>query len=490
MVKSDLVRISKAVIVVGILVWLAIAALGAIYLPGETGEIREMFAFSQIIPILVAAFYFGQTGGLLTAFAASLVSGTLVITNMEKIDTIFVQRIMFQIISFNTVALLTSFLSDQEKAHRNKFVQQLERLSALRAIDKSIISGGELNATLYILLESLTRLLDVEAAAILLYDPKKNVLELRASLGFFGDYPNPTTQSMNDGPAGQAARELQTVYRHDAQQFDPDITGSIQGDGLIDYYAVPLFANDSLRGVLEVFDRSPHPDVDWKSYLETLAGQAAIAIAQSTLLADLKNANQEMSEAYEETLKGWSRALNLRDRETDDHTQRVVELSMRLAQTMGLYDEQLVQFQRGAILHDIGKMGIPNEILLKPGPLTEPEWVVMRKHPLYAQMLLAPIRYLEPAMPIPLYHHERWDGKGYPFGLRGAEIPLEARIFAIVDVWDALRSDRPYRNGLSDEEAMIYVFEQSGKQFDPEVVRAFFKMLEANDYRLPDTVNL
>jgi HD-GYP domain-containing protein (c-di-GMP phosphodiesterase class II) len=259
---------------------------------------------------------------------------------------------------------------------------------------------------------------------------------------------------------------------------------------LIDYYVVPLFANDSLRGVLEVYDRSPHPDSDWKNYLETLAGQAAIAIAQSMMLTDLKNANEELTEAYEETLRSWSRALNLRHKETDAHTQRVVEISMMLAQKMGLQGERLVHFRRGAILHDIGKMGIPDEILLKPGPLTEDEWQVMRQHPLYAQQLISPIRYLEPALLIPYYHHERWDGSGYPMRLKGEEIPLEARIFAIVDVWDALRSDRPYRKALPDEEATQYIREQSGKQLDPEVVRAFLEMLEENDYRLPGDTSL
>lgn len=143
-----------------------------------------------------------------------------------------------------------------------------------------------------------------------------------------------------------------------------------------------------------------------------------------------------------------------------------------------MHGERLLHFQRGAILHDIGKMGIPDEILLKPGPLTEDEWAVMRKHPLYAQMLISPIRYLEQAMAIPLYHHERWDGSGYPFGLKGSEIPLEARVFAVIDVWDALRSDRPYRNALSDQESLLYIEEQSGKYFDPDVVRVFVKMLQ------------
>ncbi|MFN8383310.1 MAG: HD domain-containing phosphohydrolase [Anaerolineales bacterium] len=485
MVKKNSIDLSQTFIILAILIWLCVAALGVIFIPGETGEIREMFAYSQIVPILVAAFYFGQAGGLLAAFAASLVSGSLVVTNMENINTIFVQRVMFEIISFNSIALLTSFLSDREKTNRRKLARQLERLSALRAIDKAIISGSDLNSTLYILLESLTRLLEAEAAAIFLFNPITNELDLKASLGFFGEYPNPTPVRVGDGMTGRAALELQTIYCPDLGQINLQISDVIQGVGVIDFYAVPLFAHESLRGVLEVYDRSPHPDSEWKNYLETLAGQAAIAIAQSTLLDDLKYANMEMSEAYEETLRSWSRALNLRDKETDNHTQRVVELSLKLAQRMGLQGEKLTQFQRGAILHDIGKMAIPDDILLKSGPLDEEEWAVMRKHPVYAQMLISPIRYLEPALPIPIYHHERWDGNGYPLRLRGTEIPLEARIFSVVDVWDALRSDRPYRKALADEEAIQYILEQSGKQFDPDVVRVFLSMI--NERAMPQS---
>jgi len=477
MVKKSQFELPKTFIILGVLAWFCIVAATVMFMPGDLGEMREMFAYSQIFPILISAFYFGQAGGLLAAFAASLVSGSIVITNIESINSIFVQRVMFEIISFNSVALLTSFLSDREKANRLKLANQLERLSALRAIDKAIISGSELNATLYILLESLTRLLEAEAAAILLFNAKADELELKASLGFYGEYPNKTPISIREGMVGQAACELQTIYYPNVGLLDSNIPLVIQGDGVIDYYAVPLFANGELRGVLEVYDRSPHPDSDWRNYLETLAGQAAIAIAQSTLLEDLKRANMEMSEAYEETLRSWSRALNLRDKDTDDHTQRVVEISLKLAQRMGLHGEKLVQFQRGAILHDIGKMAVPDEILLKSGPLSEEEWMVMRKHTVYAQMLISPIRYLEPALPIPTYHHERWDGNGYPLRLRGAEIPLEARIFSVIDVWDALRSDRPYRKAMTDEDAIQYILDQSGKQFDPDVVRAFMNMI-------------
>jgi response regulator RpfG family c-di-GMP phosphodiesterase len=479
MVKKTGISISKTFIIIGILVWLGTAALAVIFVPVSSGEVREMFAYSQIIPILVAAFFFGQAGGLLAALAASLVSGTLIIANIENINTIFIQRVMFQIISFNSVALITSFLSDQEKLNKKQVLRQLERLTALRAIDKSIITGGDLNSTLYILLESLSHLLDAEAAAILMFNPENNELRLRASLGFFGEYPNQTPIKVGEGSlAGRAAQELQVVYQQNLGSLNDRISQAVAGKGIIDYYAVPLVAHGELEGVLEVYDRSPHPDAEWKNYLETLAGQAAIAIDNSCLLENLKKANEEMSQAYEETLRGWSRALDLRDRETEGHTQRVVALSVKLAERMGLQGERLTHFQRGAILHDIGKMGVPDNILLKAGSLSSEEWVIMHKHPMYAQMLISPIRYLESAMIIPYYHHERWDGSGYPLGLRNTAIPLEARIFAVVDVWDALRSDRPYRKALSNEETVQYILEQSGKQFDPEVINAFMTLLE------------
>jgi response regulator RpfG family c-di-GMP phosphodiesterase len=483
MVKKSGFIISKAFIISGILIWLGIAALSVIIIPTSSSDIREMVAYSQIIPILVGAFFFGQAGGLLAALAASMVSGSLIITNIENINSIFIQRVMFQIISFNSVALLTSFLSDQEALSKKQIVRQLERMTALRAIDKAINSDAKLSTTLYILLESLSRLLDVEATAILLFDAESNKLQLNASLGFFGEYPNQTPIGVGEGPlAGRAAQERQTIYYNNLALMNDKIPQAVQGKGIIDYYAVPLIAHGELKGVLEVYDRSPHPDSEWKNYLETLAGQAAIAIHNSYLLLNLHKANEEMSEAYEETLRGWSRALDLRDRETEGHTQRVVAMSVKLAEKMGLQGERLTHFQRGAILHDIGKMGVPDNILLKPGPLSDEERFTMHKHPIYAQMLISPIHFLQHAMLIPYYHHERWDGSGYPLGLRGADIPLEARIFAVVDVWDALRSDRPYRKALSDEETIQYILEQSDKHFDPEVVNVFMKLVE-EDYQ-------
>ena len=179
-----------------------------------------------------------------------------------------------------------------------------------------------------------------------------------------------------------------------------------------------------------------------------LAGQAAIAVDNAQLFAELERKNLELRLAYDETIEGWARALDLRDKETEGHSRRVTEMTVALCQQLGASPEQLVHVRRGALLHDIGKMGIRDAVLLKPGKLTDEEWVEMRKHPGYAVDLLSPIEFLRPALDIPQYHHEKWDGSGYPLGLSGEAIPLTARAFAVVDVYDALTSDRPYRAGL------------------------------------------
>jgi HD-GYP domain-containing protein (c-di-GMP phosphodiesterase class II) len=185
-----------------------------------------------------------------------------------------------------------------------------------------------------------------------------------------------------------------------------------------------------------------------------------------------------LSLAYDTTLEGWSKALDLRDKETEGHTQRVVDMTLRIAQTLGISDEELTHFRRGALLHDIGKMGIPDSILLKPGPLTDEEWEIMKRHPVYAYELLFPITHLRPALDIPYCHHEKWDGSGYPRGLKGEQIPLSARIFAVVDVWDALTSDRPYRNAWTSKKTLEYIREQSGKHFDPQIVDTFMSLIK------------
>jgi len=192
--------------------------------------------------------------------------------------------------------------------------------------------------------------------------------------------------------------------------------------------------------------------------------------------ANLERVNTELAQAYDETLKGWSLALELRDNETQGHSQRVTEMTLHLARLIGIHDRELVHLRRGALLHDIGKMGIPDSILHKPGSLTKEEWEIMRKHPVYAYELLSPIAYLRPALDIPYNHHEKWDGTGYPRGLRGEQIPLAARIFAVVDVWDALRSSRPYRDAWPEENVRTYICEQATLYFDPQIVDIFLNI--------------
>ncbi len=192
----------------------------------------------------------------------------------------------------------------------------------------------------------------------------------------------------------------------------------------------------------------------------------------------LQDAHDHLRDAYEKTIEGWVRALDLRDRETEGHTQRVTELTLKVAATLGFSDEELSHIRRGALLHDMGKMAIPDEILQKPGPLNEVEWEKMRRHPIYAYEMLSPIAYLHRALEIPFYHHERWDGSGYPHGLQGEDIPLVARLFAIVDVWDALSADRPYRKKMPRAEVIAYINENSGKLFDPKLTNVFMSVIE------------
>jgi len=192
---------------------------------------------------------------------------------------------------------------------------------------------------------------------------------------------------------------------------------------------------------------------------------------------ELQLAHQDLRQAYDLTIEGWVKALDLRDHETEGHTQRVKDMTVRLARNLGCTDDEILHIQRGALLHDMGKMGIPDEILQKPGPLTEEEWVVMRKHPLYAYQMLSPISYLNQALIIPYYHHERWDGSGYPHGLKGEDIPLFARLFSVVDVWDALSSDRPYRKSMHPKAVRDYLEAEAGRLFDPYIVEKFLELI-------------
>jgi PAS domain S-box-containing protein/putative nucleotidyltransferase with HDIG domain len=365
--------------------------------------------------------------------------------------------------------------------------RRLQHITALRAIDMAITSSLDLRVTLNFFLDQVTIRLGIHAASVLLLDPRTQNLQFMAGRGFHTQALQHTRLRLGEGVAGRAALErrmisISSITKNSEGFWRSPLLGE---EGFVSYFAAPLIAKGQVKGVLEIFHRAPlEPDSEWLEFLDTLAVQAAIAIDNAAMFEDLQRSNSDLALAYDATIEGWSRALDMRDRETEGHSMRVTEMTILLAHEMGFAEDELVHVRRGALLHDIGKMGIPDSILLKPGALSDEEWVVMRRHPEYAHELLVLVNYLRPALSIPFCHHEKWDGSGYPRGLSGEAIPISARIFAVVDVWDALRSERPYRHAWSEEKTRQYMSEQAGKHFDPRVLSVFMKLLD--EKKLPE----
>jgi PAS domain S-box-containing protein len=358
--------------------------------------------------------------------------------------------------------------------------KRLQRLAALHAIDMIISSSLDLRITLSEVLDLVISQLHVDAAAVLLLNTDTQTLTYSAGRGFRTPAIEQSSLRMGEGLAGTAALEHRSIFAPDLRDPAAGFQRAplLEGEGFIAYAVVPLMAKGKVLGVLEVLHRAPwNVDAEWQSYLEALAAQAAIAIDNAALFDELQQSAIEVTLAYDATLAGWARALDLRSKETERHTERVTEMTLRLARAMGMGAKELVHVRRGALLHDIGKIGIPDNVLLKPGPLTDEDWTVMRRHPQFAFEMLQPIAYLRPALDIPYCHHEWWDGTGYPRNLKGEQIPLAARIFAVADVWDALiAKDRPYRQGAPKEEIREHIRSLSGTQLDPSVVDTFLSM--------------
>jgi response regulator RpfG family c-di-GMP phosphodiesterase len=370
-----------------------------------------------------------------------------------------------------------------EREHDESIDRQIRRLTALIEINRTITGSHRLDTVLTTLLEHAVAQLGVDAANILLFDENKQLLEFAAGTGSDSEAIRVAQSQLSKGYAGEAVLDRRVVHVSNLLDGVQDLTpGSpvqrLDPGAVVEYFGAPLMAKGHLEGVMEVFSQVPlHVDPEWTVFLEMLAEQAAIAIDSAQRIEDLRETNDELALAYSATIEGWSRALDMRDHETEGHTVRVTELTLQLGRILGMSEAELVHVRRGALLHDIGKLGVPDRILLKPASLDENEWAEMRKHPEFANAMISPINYLNPALEIPYCHHEKWDGTGYPQGLKGTEIPWSARIFAVVDVWDALRSDRPYRSAWSEEAALDYIASQSGMHFDPQVVEAFLRML-------------
>jgi PAS domain S-box-containing protein/putative nucleotidyltransferase with HDIG domain len=364
--------------------------------------------------------------------------------------------------------------------------RRLQNIQALHAIDQAISGSLDLRLTLSIALEQIVNQLNVDAAAVLLLNPHTQTLEYAAGRGFRSKAIERSHLRLGEGHAGRVALEQRLISVHDLRKEIKTFVRAdlLAGEEFDCYHGVPLITKGQIKGVLEVFLRSHCTvDAEWLHFLETLAGQVAIAVDNASLFADLQHSNTELFNAFDSTIEGWSRALDLRDKETENHTQRVTDMTLKVARAAGITEAELVHVRRGALLHDIGKMGVPDNILLKPDKLTDEEWVAMRKHPTFAFELLSPIAFLHSALDIPYCHHEKWDGSGYPRGLKGEQIPLAARLFAVVDVWDALRSDRPYRAAWPEEKVREHIRSLAGTHFDPKAVELFLKMMNENTKR-------
>jgi HD-GYP domain-containing protein (c-di-GMP phosphodiesterase class II) len=361
-----------------------------------------------------------------------------------------------------------------------RFQRQLQQLSTLRSIEAAISSSFDLNVILSVILRQITGQLGVDAADILLLSQQTRRLEFAAGHGFLTMAFQHATVMIGQGYAGTAALERRTVSvpTLDDQQAELLFSPGIAREKFASYYAIPLIAKGQVKGVLEIYHRSIlKPADDWFEFLATLAGQTALAIDSASLFYDLQRSNIELSMAYDAAIESWSRALELSGRENQEHTQHVAQKTVQLAGALHVDEKNLNDLRRGALLHDIGNLMIPENILNKPGPLDDLEWEMIKRHPRQAYELLSPIKQLAAALDIPRYHHEHWDGSGYPDGLHGEQIPLSARIFAVVDVHDVLLSARPYRPAWTKKAARAYIQEQSGKLFDPMVTKVFLQTI-------------
>lgn len=396
------------------------------------------------------------------------------------------------------IAFFSSFVNNSAAALENARLfdetgKSLMKISTLMEIDKAIAGSLDIGLTLNVALDNAIEKLGADAACILTFNQQSLDLEYGSSRGFHWDGMKNLRVPAAKCLAGKSALEKKMIMIPDLGSIPDDIPKPVlkhiesmtRREGFSAYFAIPSVAKGKVMGVMELFFRQPfYPALWWQDFFRSMADHIAIAIENHSLFSDINRANFELRAAYDSSIEGWSRALDFRDKETEGHSVRVTEMTVELARMMGMSEEKIAQARRGALLHDMGKLGIPDAVLLKPGALNDEEWVIMKKHPFYALEMLAPIEFLGPALDIPYGHHEKWDGSGYPRGLKGEQIPISARIFAVADVWDALRSDRPYRKAWSVEKTHEYIVGLSGTHFDPKAVEAYVQLKNFPDFGL------
>jgi GAF domain-containing protein len=354
---------------------------------------------------------------------------------------------------------------------------RLTELEILQRIASALRMAQTPDQAFPIILDQLINLLNFGSACIELLEPESEEIVTVAAEGAW-KASNGLHTKPNEGISGYVISTgkayLTTDAFADSLVLRPEL---LEGFNVVG--CVPIIALHHPIGTLWVGRKGTLPiTIEEVNLLIALGEMVGNTIQRMQLHTQTELQSDEIAQAYDKTLEGWAKALELRDKETEGHSRRVSELTQQLALKVGIPEPQLPHIHRGVLLHDIGKMAVPDQVLKKAGPLDYEEWVEMKRHPQYAYDLLSPITYLKPALDIPYCHHERWDGRGYPRGLKAEQIPLAARIFAVVDVYDALSHDRPYRNAWPVRKVIKYLREQSGKHLDPKIVEIFLQMVD------------
>jgi response regulator RpfG family c-di-GMP phosphodiesterase len=383
------------------------------------------------------------------------------------------ERMLTTLTAQAAIALENARLYDQT-------MSRLKNIESLRQIDRAISSSFDMKSTIAIIAETAQNQLAVSAVDILLYNPQSQMLDFVYGQGFHGTAASNLHIHINEGLAGQVVKDRKIIGVSDLKGINSNkLPVGFMMEDFVSYLGVPLQAKGKVNGVLEIFNRiETNRDQDWFSFLEAFAHQASITIDNARLFDDLQRLNIDISMAYDSTIESWARTMELRDKYVIGHALKVSNMSIKMASALGMDGDSISQIRRGSLLHDIGTLGIPESILLKLGDLTPAEWEIVHRHPRIAYDLLSPLPNWRQAVDIPYYHHERWDGSGYPQGLKGDTIPLSARICAIADVYVALSNERPYRAAWEKNKVLQHISEGAGILFDPDLVRLFLTIFK------------